>query len=220
MIWTTPRKKSLRRLAAHRNKTIFRILTFSFLGLSACASTAIASGQADIVSEFEKSCIAPEKTGETSVSDDITRGWTSVESSAHAPLAAYTGLVFNLLEDKLGPTSHFKKNVNGKDFYLIRYSYDGLYKQTAYNCLVSDFGRDSWQFPTGFESWIDGKLEVNEFSSVEKENHKTVGNWQTQEALRPVNKVHLTAIPKNGLDAQTGGFFGTLIQSIRLEDTK
>lgn len=214
------RKRLLLPLRLHRDRTIFRILTLALLGLSACASTATASGQADIVSEFELSCIAPEQAGQTSVNDDITRGWVRVERDAHAPLAAYTGLVFTLLEDKLGPTSHFKKNVNGKDFYLIRYSYDGLYNQTAYNCLISDFDRDSWQFPAGFENWIDGKLKVNAFSSVELEDHKTVGNWQTQEILQPVNKVHLTAIPKNGLDAQSGGFYGTILQSIRMEETQ
>ncbi len=173
-----------------------------------------------IISEFERACLSPEKAGNTSASDDASRGWTPVGKDAHDGLQAYTDLVFSLLEDTMGHSAHFKKTVNGRDFYLIRYSYDGLYGMTAYNCLVSDFERDSWQYPNGLIDWLPGKVKINALSSSESDGRKAVGNWFTEDALKPVSKIQLNALPKDGLDAKTGGFYGTIMQSIRIEDTQ
>jgi len=180
----------------------------------------VASGTDPIIAEFERSCLTPEKAGVTSTSDDMARGWTSVGKDAHSGLQAYTDLVFTMLEDKIGHRSHFKKTVNGRDYYLIRYSYDGLYGLTAYNCLVSDFERDSWQFPNGLSGWLSGKVKINPLSSSELKGRKAVGNWVTEDALKPVSKIQLNVLPKDGLDAKSGGFYGTMLQSIRMEDTK
>ena len=172
------------------------------------------------MSEFEKSCIDPAKTGQVALSDDEARGWAKIDREAYGPLSAYTGLVYELLEEKLKPTTEFKKNVGGKDLYLIRYAYDGLYGLTAHNCIVSDFERDSWEYPSGFKGWMDANLKVNKFSSAELEGQKAVGNWFTKDSVKPVNKVHVSAIPKDGLDAREGGFYGTILQSIRMEKTQ
>jgi len=173
-----------------------------------------------ILSEFERSCLNPEKAGLTSASDDASRGWTRVGEDAHAGLQAYTDLVFTLLADKMGHSAHFKKTVNGRDFFLIRYSYDGLYGTTAYNCLISDFERDSWQYPNGLKNWLPGKVKLNALSSSEQVGQKAVGNWFAEDGLKPVSKIQLNALTKDGLDAKTGGFYGTIMQSIRMEDTK
>lgn len=215
-----PLKKSWPLSVRHRNKTILRLLTFALIGLSACASSAKANNQNSLVSEFEKSCIGPAKTGQVAFQDDQARGWVKVDRDTYEPLNAYTGLVYALLEDTLGQTAEFRKNVNGTNLYLIRYAYDGLYGQTAHNCIVSDFERDSWQFPSEFNDWMRANLKVTKFSSAELEGQKAVGNWFAKDSVKPINKVHVSAIPEDSLDAREGGFFGTILQSIRMEKTE
>lgn len=189
------------------------------MGLTACA-TAGASWTDPILSEFDRSCLLPERSEFATAHDDQVRGWARVGENAHSGLKAYTGLVFTMLEDTLGDTALFQKTVNGRDYFLIRYSYDGQYGMTAYNCVVSDFDLDSWKYPEGLMEWLPGRVTMNKMSSSELKGQKAVGMWFTKSHLQPVSKIQLSAVPKNGLDAQTGGFYGTMLQSIRLETTK
>lgn len=176
----------------------------------------------EIVSEFTASCIA-DKTATAATPDlDKARIWIQVNSDIDESLNTYYGTISGLLGDTITHASHFTKWVDNRQIFLTRYSYGGNFGITSHICMISDFARDDWEFPSGFAQLIDGKVVESEFSTVTVEDRKTVGEWRTVEDLQPISKITASAFLKDGLDHQASGFYGVQLTAIitEIEETQ
>lgn len=170
-----------------------------------------------ILVEFETGCLIAVQGDDVSVEADEFRGWWSVNSDVNGSLDRYFGTISGLLGDKITRSAHFTKRLNNKQIYLTRYSYSGSFGMKSEVCMVSDFSRDDWTLPSGFDVFAEDKTIETAFSTVQIEGRKTVGQWRTTERAEPVSKITASAFAKDSADHEASGFYGLQLTSVKTD---
>jgi len=191
---------------------LIRAVLISIAGLSF-----FHSAQAGIVEEFEASCINDAVATAATPDLDKKRIWIQVNSDIDDSLHSYYGTVSGMLGEAITHSAHFTKWADKRQIYLTRYTYEGSFGITSHVCMVSDFARDSWEFPAGFETLIDGKVVDTAFSTVAVEGRKSVGQWRTVEDIRPISKITASAFLKDGPDHIASNFYGLQLTAVKTE---
>lgn len=191
---------------------LVRKISFLASCLAFLPSIAHAVDADELVKTFEQGCFNSVET--------VQEDWYAIAADFDPSLKSYYGTISDLLGDQITRAQHYAIFIDKRPVFLTRYHYEGQFGLSSDVCMVSDFSRDSWQFPQGLEAFLDGKTIATDHNVNISENEKSVGHWRAAKSLRPVTMIMASAYPKGGEHHEASKFYGVQLTATRLQTSE
>lgn len=188
------------------------VISVLALAVTALPVQAQASDVDALVTTFEQGCF----TSQESTQDN----WYPIATDFDPSLKSYYGTIDSLLGEQIVSEAHFAIFDKGSLMFLTRYQYVGQFGLSSQVCMVSDFARDSWEFPAGLEAFLADKIEDTDHSVNVIENEKSVGHWRAADSQKPITKITASAFPKDGEHHEASQFYGVQLTATRLNSAE